>query len=41
MGRHIEELDRVHGGNGVGQRNMEGRMLLGSYPEKELCVSNT
>ena len=31
----------MHGGHGVGQRNLEGRMLLESCLEKELCVSNT
>ena len=38
IGRHI---DGVHGGYGVGQRNLEGRMSLLSCLEKELCVSNT
>ena len=28
VGRHIDGFDRVHGRYGVGQRNMEGRMLL-------------
>ena len=41
VGRHIDGLDGVHGGYDVGQRNLEGRMLLESYLEKELCVSNT
>ena len=31
----------VHGGYGVGQRNLEGRMLLEFCLEKELRVSNT
>ena len=39
--RHIDVFDGVHGGYGVGQRNMEGRMLLGFCLEKVLCVSNT
>ena len=38
VGRHI---DGVHGGYGVGQRNLEGKMLLEFCQEKELCVSNT
>ena len=38
VGRHI---DGVHGGYGVGQRNLEGRMLLKFCQEKELCVSST
>ena len=36
--RHIDGLDGVHGGYGVGQRNLEGRMLLKFSQEKELCV---
>ena len=28
VGRHIDGLDGVHGGFGVGQRNLEGRMLI-------------
>ena len=31
----------MHGGYGVGQRNLEGRTLLEFRLEKELCVSNT
>ena len=38
VGRHI---DGFNGGNGAGQRNLEGRMLLEFCLEKELCVSNT
>ena len=40
-GRHIDEFNGVHGGFGVGQRNLEGRMLLEFCLQKELCVSNT
>ena len=38
IGRHIDGFD---GGFGVGQRKLEGRMLLMFCLEKELCVSNT
>ena len=31
----------IHGGYEVGQRNIEGRMLLGFSLEKELCLTNT
>ena len=31
----------VHGGNGIGERNVQGKMLLGFCDEKELCVANT
>ena len=41
IGRHIHGCDGVHGGYGVGQRNLEGRMILGFCLEKESCVSNT
>ena len=41
VGRYTDGFDGVHGGYGVGQRNLEGRMLLEFCLEKELCVSNT
>ena len=41
IGRYIDGFDEVHGRYGVGQRNLEGRMLLEFCLEKELCVSNT
>ena len=41
VNRHIDGCDAVHGGYGVGQRNLEGRMLLQFCMEKELCASNT
>ena len=41
FGRHIDGFNRVYGGYGVGQRNLEGRMLLEFCQEKELCVTNT
>ena len=41
IGRHIDGFDGVHGGYGVGQKNLEGRMLLEFCLEKELCASNT
>ena len=31
----------VHGGNGIGKRNAEGRRLLEFCDERELCVANT
>ena len=40
VGRHIDGLHGVHGWYGVGQRNLEGRMLLEFCLEKELCESN-
>ena len=35
IGRHIDGLDGVHGGYGVGHTNMEERMLLEFCLEKE------
>ena len=39
--RHIDGFNGVHGWFGVGQRNLEGRMLLEFCLKKELCVTNT
>ena len=33
--RHIDGFDGVHGGYGLGQRNLEARMLLEFCLEKE------
>ena len=41
VGRHIDGFDEVHEAYGVGQRNLEGRMLSQFCLKKELCVSNT
>ena len=35
IGRHIDRFDGVHKGYGVGERNLEGRMLLEICLEKE------
>ena len=40
IGKHIDGFDGVNGGFGLGQRNLEGRMLLELSLEKELCASN-
>ena len=40
-GRHIDGFDGVHGGYGVGQRNLGGRVLLEFCLEMELYVINT
>ena len=39
--KRIEGYEGVHGGNGIGERNVEGKMLLEFCDEKELCVANT
>ena len=41
VGGEIEGFDSVHGGNGIGKRNAEGRLLLEFCDERELCVANT
>ena len=37
---HGRHFDGVHGGYGVGQRNLEGEMLLEFCVKKAVCVSN-
>ena len=37
----IKGYEDVHGGNGIGERNVEGKMLLEFCDEKELCGANT
>ena len=41
VGKRIKDYEGVHGGNGIGERNVEGKMLLEFCDEKELCVANT
>ena len=41
IGRHIDGFDGVHGGFGVGLRNLVGGLLLEVCLKKELCVSIT
>ena len=41
IGMHIDGSDEIYGGYGIGQRNLEGKILLEFCMEKELCVSNT
>ena len=38
VGRYIDGLDGVHGGYGVKQRNLEGRMLFVLSGEGTMCV---
>ena len=39
--KQSEGYGNVHEGNGIGERNVEGKMLLEFCDEKELCVANT
>ena len=41
VGRRIDGFESVHGGYGIGKRNVGGRRLLEFSDEKELCVANT
>ena len=41
VGEEIEGFEGVLGGNGIGKRNAEGRMLIKFCNERELCVANT
>ena len=41
IGWHIDGFDGAHGEYGIGQRNLEERMLSEFCLENELCVSNT
>ena len=40
IGGYIDGFGGVHGGHGIGHRNLKGRMLLDFCLETELCVSN-
>ena len=41
VGKYAEGFEGVHGANGVGKRNAEGRRLLEFCDERELGVANT
>ena len=41
VGKRIEDYEDLHGGNGIGERNVKGKMLLEFCVEKELCVATT
>ena len=38
VGRHIGGFDPVHGGYGLGRKNLEGIMLLEFGLDKKICV---
>ena len=40
VGKRIAGYEDVHGGYGIGERNVERKMLLEFCDEKELCVAN-
>ena len=41
VGKCAEGFKGVHGGNGIGKRNAEGRRLLEFCDKRQLCVANT
>ena len=41
VGKYAEVFEGVHGGDGIGKRNAEGRKLLEFCDDRELCVANT
>uniref|UniRef100_A0A0L8FGS5 Uncharacterized protein n=1 Tax=Octopus bimaculoides TaxID=37653 RepID=A0A0L8FGS5_OCTBM len=41
VGKWLHGFEGGHGGNGIGERNVEERMQLEFCDEKELCVANT
>ena len=41
VGKCAEGFEGIHGGYGIGKRNVEGSMLIDFCVQKELCVANT
>ena len=41
VGIRIDGFEGVHGGYGIGKKNVEGKRLLEFCDEKQLCVANT
>ena len=41
VGRHIDAFDWVHGGYGVGQKNLQGKMLVEFCLDSMTHVSTT
>ena len=41
VGKKADGFEGVHGGNGIGEQNLEGRVLLEFCNQKGLCVANT
>ena len=41
VGRWIDGFEGVHGGYGIGKRNVEETRILKFCDEKELCMANT
>ena len=41
VGKYADGFEGVHGGNGIGEKNVEGRQLLEFCDKRELCVTDT
>ena len=41
IGKEVDGFEGVHGGFGIGKRNLEGRLLLEFCVKKDLCVGNS
>ena len=41
VGKKMDGFEGVHGGNGIGEQNLEGSMLLEFCNQKDLFVMNT
>ena len=41
IGKEFDGFEGVHGGFGIGKRNLEERLLLEFCVEKDLCVGNS
>ena len=41
VGKKVDGFEGVHGGNGIGQQNLEGTISLEFCDQKDLCMANT
>ena len=41
IGKEVDGFEGLHGGFGIGKRNLEGKLLLEFCVEKDLCVGNS
>ena len=41
VGKKVDGFEGIHKGNGIGERNLEDRMLLKFCDQKDLFVTNT
>ena len=41
IGKKVDGLEEIHGGFGIGRRNVEGRLLLEFCVKKSMCVGNS